>query len=280
MSSVFATVTLSVLHRLHLHPYPDLKLEALSTMALVEDDTILHPEIEADSLLYVSSLNEDVAPYTRFFDALLIKRSLHHSFFRDLKSFREQPRLIAMLEQAGQERTIYKEVTILFSESRFAHPWCRQMPQKKDSWRAEWGTVDGKQKDADIAREEQRLHKLLVPIWVIMRSKMFPGDEIVKTWCLEERSRSEKREAERLTAAAPNLCNAEAENPVLKPSRTEPETGPWNGHHDDDESNDESDDGQQQAAHAATSVFRLAVAGAILSQTPKRKLRWLVKKPR
>ena len=35
---------------------------------------------------------------------------------------------------------------------------------------------------------------------------------------------------------------------------------------------------RRAAAHAATSVLRLAAAGMIISQTPKRKLRWLTKK--
>jgi len=181
-----------------------------------------------------------------------------------------------MLEQAGQDRTKYKEVTVLFLESRFAHPWCRKTPMKKGFWRAEWGTIDGKQKDAEIAREEQRLHKLLVPIWISMKHRMFPGEEIVKTWCLEERSRREKREAERLTAAAPSLQNDKTERLTLNAGDTEPKTIPWNDYDEDEE----SDQGDEQAPHAATTVFRLAAAGAILSQTPKRKLRWLVKKPR
>ncbi|KAJ9652133.1 hypothetical protein H2198_008615 [Neophaeococcomyces mojaviensis] len=249
-------------------------------MVLVEDDTILHPEINEDSLLYISSLNEDPKLYTRFFDALLIKRNLHRSLFRDLKAFRQQPQLISLLENAAKDKTKYKDVTIIFLGSRFAHPWCRKTPLKKGFWRAEWSMIDGKPKDAEITREEQRLHKLLVPIWIIMRSKMFPGEEIVKAWCIEEKSRLKENEAKRLTVAALRLHDEEVERQMLNVPSAQAKAVSWIGNDDDI---DDGDDGEieekQQAAHAATSVFRLAAAGVILSQTPKRKLRWLIKKP-
>jgi len=238
-------------------------------MAVIEDDSILHPEIEADMLLYIRSLNEDHECYTRFFDALLIKRDLHRAFFRDLKAFREQPQVIALLDKASQDRKIFRDVTNLYLASRFAHPWCRKTPLKKAFWRAEWGNIQGKQRDAEIAREEDRLHKLLVPIWIIMRSRMFPDEDIVKQWCVQERDRLKHNEENRLTLTALKMHDGT----MQKETR---QTGDMEVIARSDSDLDEDD--REQAAHVAASVFRLAAAGAILSQTPKRKLRWLVKK--
>lgn len=244
-------------------------------MVLTEDDSILHPEIEPDCLLYVTSLNEGPQPYTRFFDALLIKRDLHTRFFRDLKAFREQPQLISVLENATTDKTLYKSTTLTYLGSRFAHPWCRKTPMKKAFWRAEWGTIDGKQKDSEIAKEEERLHKLLVPIWIIMRSKMFPGQETVTKWCVEERQRLKVKQEKRLTMQALKQHEESTKVNTWRIGGSAPErpTRP------DRDSDDEDDEGEQQAAaaHAATSVLRLAAAGMIISQTPKRKLRWLTK---
>lgn len=242
-------------------------------MVLVEDDTILHPEIDADSLLYISALSEDYTNYTRFFDALLIKRTQHRSFFRDLRSFRQQPHIIVLLDQARADKTKYKNVTVDFLGSRFAHPWCRRSGLKKGFWRAEWGSIDGKKKDAETDQEEQKLHKLLVPLWVIMRSKMFPGEEIVRNWCNEERSRVKEYGTRGADTTTLDQKNVESKTNTIQHDDCESE--------DDEQSTDAEDfanKDSQAAAHAATSVFRLAAAGVILSQTPKRKLRWLVKK--
>lgn len=243
-------------------------------MGLVEDDSILHPEIEEDCLMYITNLSEGPEPYTRFFDALLIKRNLHTCFFRDLKAFREQPQVISTLEKATTDKNLYKSTTLIYLGSRFAHPWCRKTPLKKAFWRAEWGSIDGKQKDAETAKEEDRLHKLLVPIWVIMRSKMFPGEEIVKEWCTEERQRLKTKQENRLTMQALKQHEESSQNNTWRVEISKPKRPP---RPDQDSEDEDNDDEQQAAAHAATSVFRLAAAGVILSQTPKRKLRWLGK---
>jgi len=238
-------------------------------MVVVEDDSILHPEIEADLLLYIQGLDENQECYTRFFDALLIKRDLHRSFFRDLKAFRGQPRVIALLEKASEDKKIYRDVTNVYLTSRFAHPWCRKTPLKKGFWRAEWGNIEGKQRDADITREEDRLHKLLVPIWVIMRSRMFPDEDTVKQWCVQERNRLKHKEESRLTLAALKMHDETIQE-------ESPQTDDVGVTAVSDSDIDEDD--RERAAYVATSVFRLAAAGAILSRTPKRKLRWLIKK--
>lgn len=243
-------------------------------MVLVEDDSILHPEIEQDCLMYITNLNEGPEPYTRFFDALLIKRNLHTRFFRDLKAFREQPQVISTLEKATIDKTLYKSTTLIYLGSRFAHPWCRKTPMKKAFWRAEWGSIDGKQRDAETAKEEERLHKLLVPVWVIMRSKMFPGGDIVKEWCIQERQQLKSKEENRLTMQALKQHTESSQNNTWRIESSTPQRAP---RLDRDFEDEEDEDQQQAAAHAATSVFRLAAAGVILSQTPKRKLRWLTK---
>lgn len=224
--------------------------------------------------MYITKLNEGSQPYTRFFDALLIKRDQHVRFFRDLKAFREQAQVIATLEKATADKTLYKFTTFIYLGSRFAHPWCRKTPMKKAFWRAEWGTIDGKQKDAETAKEEERLHKLLVPIWIIMRSKMFPGEGVVKEWCTEERQRVKQRQEQRLTMNA-----LEQHDESFRPASYQlGDKRPKTANRVVEESEDEDDANEQRAAaHAATSVFRLAAAGVILSQTPKRKLRWLTK---
>ena len=241
-------------------------------MILIEDDSILHPEVDPDYQLYISHLNEGHETYTRFFDALLITRNSHRAFFRDLRAFRSQPQVIDTLDRADGDRQLYKETTLIFLGSRFAHPWCRKTPLKKAFWRAEWGNIDGRKKDAEIEREETRLHKLLVPIWVIMRSRMFPSEEIVRDWCFKQREVINQNKENRLTVAALEQLDAEVERDALQIPRTQVRAISDSGLGEEEK--------RQAAAHAATSVLRLAAAGLIISQTPKRKLRWLTKKPK
>lgn len=224
--------------------------------------------------MYITNLNEEPEPYMRFLDALLIKRNLHTRFFHDLKAFREQPQVISTLQNATKDKTLYKSTTLIYLDSRFAHPWCRKTPMKKAFWRAEWGSIDGKQKDSETAKEEDRLHKLLVPVWVIMRAKMFPGEAIVKEWCDEERQRLKTTQEAKLTMQALKQHNEPLQDSTWRVGGSAPKTSLRPNLDSEDE---DDEDEQQSAAHAATSVFRLAAAGVILSQTPKRKLRWLTK---
>lgn len=237
-------------------------------MTLIEDDSLLRPDIEADVQMYIDGLDEGHQNYTRFFDALLVKRTQHRSFYRDLKAFRSQPRVIRLLEQAITNRETYREVTVVFLESRFAHPWCRRTPMKKAFWRAEWGSIEGNPRDTEVEREEQRLHKLLVPIWIIMRSRMFPGEETVTQWCQAEKERRSEQQSRTLTAAALQQHNSDlSKQPMVRNVERRQSEG------------QEAESEREAAAAVASSVFRLAAAGMIISQTPKRKLRWLTKKP-
>lgn len=241
------------------------------TSGLVEDDTLLHPEVDSDTLLYIQCLDENVETYTRFFDALLIKRNQHRAFFRDLRAFRQQPRVIVNWRDALQDRKLYRDLTNLFLDSRYAHPWCRKTPLKQAFWRSEWGSIDGKRRDSDVVQEEDRLHRLLVPVWIVMRFRMFPGETIVTEFCVRER--------ERRSHALTHDALARQQQQLAQQAHRRYST-------DDDLISARDVHGltpeeeRIAAGQMVTSIVRLAAAGAILSQQPKRKLRWLLKKPK
>lgn len=241
------------------------------TSGLVEDDTILHPEVDSDTLLYIQCLDEGLESYTRFFDALLIKRNQHPAFFRDLRAFRQQPRVIVTWRNALQDKRLYRQLTDLFLDSRFAHPWCRKTPLKQGFWRSEWGSIDGKRRNSDVVQEEDRLHRLLVPVWVVMRPRMFPEGAVVPDFCIKER----ERRSHALTHDALAKQQQQLTQQTGRRYSTDDDLVP--GREDDSET---SEDERHAAGQMVTSVFRLAAAGAILGQQPKRKLRWLVKKPK
>ena len=129
---------------------------------------------------YIKSLNEPIEKYTPYFDALLIKRRHHSAFFQDLKAFRSQDHVIGLLKTKNSDtdiKELYRTVTHVFLESRFAHPWCRTTPgASKEGWsKAEWGSI--KKQSEGKRKEEERLHKLLVPIWCGFRVRMMPTEE-------------------------------------------------------------------------------------------------------
>ena len=147
-----------------------------------------------EHLHYIQSLNESPECYTRFFDALLIKKSSHTDFFCDLKAFREQPDIIRLLELDTRE--VLRECTVVYLGSRFAHPWCRTSSAHASGWsKASW--VGKTKKLTDKARkEEDQLHRLLVPIWIAFRRRMYPGPEVVQDWIDREPERLAGNKAE------------------------------------------------------------------------------------
>lgn len=173
-----------------------------STITLVQtqQDPDEEPIISPELLRYIHSLDESPACYARFFDALLIKKSSHGQFFRDLKAFREQPVIIALLEPGSKEA--YRECTRSFIGSRFAHPWCRTNSDFQSGWtRASW--VGGTKKvSKEDKKEEERLHRLLVPIWIAFRRRMFPENEVLEDWIANEGEREKQRLAEAEAEAA------------------------------------------------------------------------------
>lgn len=54
-------------------------------------------DLPADLVRYIKCLNEPIEKYSPYFDALLIQRRNHTAFFRDLKDFRSQKYIIALL---------------------------------------------------------------------------------------------------------------------------------------------------------------------------------------
>ena len=154
-------------------------------------DEQLPPEL----IRYILALSEPIGIYTRYMDALLIKRPDHRDLFRDLKAFRCQFDVMAFLTNPVSpdfnSKEMFLTVTRYFLASRFAHPWCRTS-QLKEGWsKAEWGSIK-KQTEAK-QREEQRLHKLLVPIWCGFRVRMMPSKEVLEKWVTEERRKEEER---------------------------------------------------------------------------------------
>jgi hypothetical protein len=145
-----------------------------------DDEPIIHPHLQR----YITSLTDSRINYARFFSALLIPRESQPQFFLDLKQFREQPIITYLLYPGTSES--YREVSRRFIGSRFAHPWCRVQSDFGSGWhRASWVGRNAKTTDK-VRKEEERLHRLLVPIWIAMRRRMFPGDDIVREWVESE----------------------------------------------------------------------------------------------
>lgn len=149
--------------------------------------------VSADHLHYIQSLNESPECYARFFDALLIRKSTHTDFFQDLKVFREQPVVIRVLEPGTKEK--FRECTVVFLGSRFAHPWCRSSAAHSSGWtKASWAGRT-KKLTAEAKKEEDKLHRLLVPIWIAFRRRMFPEPELLQKWVDEDPQRQAARRA-------------------------------------------------------------------------------------
>lgn len=176
--------------------------------------------ISANHLEYIQSLNESPGCYARFFDALLIKKSSHADFFHDLKTFREQPAIIRLLQEPGT-REAYRECTTVFLGSRFAHPWCRTSAAHSSGWtKASW-VGRTKKLDVEAKKEEDKLHRLLVPIWIAFQRRMFPGTDVVDDWVSKAGDRDAEREArarakEEATAAELERAKASAPKPVYR----------------------------------------------------------------
>lgn len=173
------------------------------------------PTISPSLLQYIHSRNESSNCYSRFFDALLIPKSSHGQFFHDLKTFREQSAIIALLEPGTSEA--YRACTCSFIGSRFAHPWCRTNSDFKSGWtRASW--VGGTKKvTKEDKKEEERLHRLLVPLWIAFRRRMFPSAEELEEWVQKENERERERRAR---------AEAERERRSTDPSRQTPSVTP------------------------------------------------------
>lgn len=156
--------------------------------AWTEDEDALAPSPELAR--YVKALDDRVVNYRRFFHALLVKTPDHEIFFQDLRAFREQDHVTVLLTTPEDDpcrlKAIYQECTRHFLASRFAHPWCRNEYGKH-----KYGflhTTKSRQRKAEVkVKEEERLHKLLVPLWIPFRRRMMPSSEEMADFLEQER---------------------------------------------------------------------------------------------
>ncbi|KPI45065.1 uncharacterized protein AB675_2486 [Cyphellophora attinorum] len=171
-------------------------------------------------VLYIKHLPDTVHNYRRFFNSLLVPRPDHEIFLRDLRHFREQAEIIVLLTTPASDGTtnggsptetatsnaeanattrpipttvsdIYRQTTTHFLASRFAHPYCRNEYGHVSTSHASRSFFDkttvSKRKQADAAaeakaREDERIHKLLVPIWIAFRRRMMVTAEELTAW--------------------------------------------------------------------------------------------------
>lgn len=231
--------------------------------------------ISADHQHYIQSLNESPECYARFFDALLIRKSSHADFFHDLKVFRELPVVIRLLELGSKEQ--FRECTVVFLGSRFAHPWCRSSAAHSSGWtKASWiGRT--KKLTAEAKKEEEKLHRLLVPLWIAFRRRMFPEKEVLQKWVDEEPARKvaiqAKLEAEKETKipkVASDLKKNEASTNVY------PELGFATDTTSSSTPRDDTTTSNNHSAAAGQMFLGVAVTGFIMSN--KRVKKYVEKK--
>lgn len=241
---------------------------------LPDDEPFIHPSLQR----YIAALTDSQINYMRFFSALLIPKDSHPQFFRDLKQFREQPVIIHLLSPGTSES--YRAVSRNFIGSRFAHPWCRVQSDFGKGWhRAHWANGASSKEREQVKKEEERLHRLLVPIWIAMRRRMFPGDETVKEWNEEEDEREVERARVREEEKAAKLAAApsdSAPNP-MEATGSYPELGFAMGSSKASSSSGPSSP-EPGAAAAGKMFLGVAVAGFIMSD--KRVKKYVQKKMR
>lgn len=175
-------------------------------------------DIQKELAVYVRDLPDTQSTYTRFFDALLVKRPDHSAFFYDLRRFREQDTVMELLADPKSAdtnpadlRIRYRETTRSFLASRFAHPWCRTSSGhvREGLFRAGLDKSGTRKSDpSEHQREEDRMHKLLVPLWIAFRRRMLivtsSHNELI-AFLQDERSRRERKVQENTAQSAQNM---------------------------------------------------------------------------
>ncbi|RMZ91476.1 hypothetical protein DV736_g1295, partial [Chaetothyriales sp. CBS 134916] len=223
-----------------------------------------HNSLPPELVQYIHALSEPLSIYTRYMDALLIKRSDHAAFFRDLKAFRCQPDIMTLLTTPSAStptfntREMYLSVTSSFLASRFAHPWCRTSQLKGGWFKAEWSSF--KRQDEARQMEEQKLHKLLVPIWCGFRKEDGTGPK-QSTNDAKERAEAKSQKQQQ---QPPRRINAEAYCMEL-------------GDDNDSDGNNTLPVPQQDDASAAAKLFVGVAATGFLANN-KRARKYLLKK--
>lgn len=131
--------------------------------------------------------------------------------------------------------------------------------------------------------EEEKLHKLLIPLWVSFRSKMFPGDDVVQAWWDDYCQNPPAKTAAVAAASSRNSLESE-DNHSSSRSRLDSDqiestsNRRTESHSDgDDEEELERTAQGQQAASAATGLLRLAAAGLLIDSLPRMQ-KWKLKR--
>lgn len=240
--------------------------------------------ISDNHLNYIQSLNESPACYSRFFDALLIKKSSHSDFFNDLKTFREQSAIIILLQPGIRES--YRECTTVFLGSRFAHPWCRTSGANSPGYAKSSWVGRTKKLDAEAKKEEDKLHRLLVPIWIAFQRRMFPEQRVIDEWVDKEAERKQERESQarekdEIAVAASDTCDASTATSSIGTSPSSQPVYREFGSATDPNSSSKTTSSQTHAndgsgAAAANLFLGAAVTGFIMSD--KRVMKYVTKK--
>lgn len=266
-------------------------------MPLIENDAEVNPTISQPQLEYIRSLTDTHKQYTRFFDALLIPKPSHPAFFRDLKAFRLLPITIDTLSHCNPDHPLvskeqrlqyYKDVTTQFLSSRFAHPWCRKaMAGTGNSkvggwWGAEWSAT-GRKMSNESKLQQEKLHTMLVPLWVCFRKRMFPGDAAIDEWW-EKQQRHEKTTMQTTNLAVPEaLARSKSASDASLSESSELRmathlSGHLKGYDSDEEDVDVGANPKgQQSESVATGILRLAAAGMLFNSMSKMQ-KWKLKR--
>ena len=193
-------------------------------------------DIQKELAFYVHDLSDTHFTYTRFFDALLVKRPDHSAFFYDLRCFREQDALIELLADpntasasAADLKIRFRETTRSFLDSRFAHPWCRTTSgHVREGWFRAGLDKSGTRKSepSEQQREEDRMHKLLVPIWIAFRRRMLiitsSQEELIA--CLQsERSTRQRKVQEDAAQSAQKMGGQSKTSDGKDPGQASPD---------------------------------------------------------
>jgi len=123
-------------------------------------------------------------------------------------------------------------------------------------------------------KEEERLHRLLVPIWIAFRRRMFPLEDALEEWIKED----DERDRERIAEAEAEKEGKANENPskvptIATPSTTAyPELGFKTKSTSAPSSSRETSQPSDSGAEAASKMFLgMAVTGFIMSDKRVRK---------
>lgn len=141
---------------------------------------------------------------------------------------------------------------------------------------AEWAAT-GRTMTKEQLEQEEKLHKLLVPIWISFRAKMFPGDSVIAEWWEERQLNPPLNEAANSSKESPTLETRKEEKqqyPELTMAKSKSHLRP---DRDSDYEGEEEEMISQQGTTAATGLFRLAAAAMLIDSMPRLQ-KWKLKR--